>query len=216
MTMTTITEPNASPYHTLNKLVLSFTGAIVVTFGLFAFMHQLISQERPLMAQPVPEIDVFISQDIKETPVEERKTLPPQPKPLPKAPPKLVAQPTNIPGVNLDIGLDHKFTSAPITMNNTLQPTDAQATPLVRIDPNYPVTAARDGIEGWVQLTFSISPTGQVIDAQVVNAEPKRIFNRAALKALKRWKYRPQMVNGKAIVQTGQSVMLEFNLAKEP
>ncbi|WP_244951634.1 energy transducer TonB [Pseudoalteromonas luteoviolacea] len=214
MTMTVNTDQYPAPYHKLNKLVLSFIGAIVVTFGLFAFMQQLISQERQLVDQPMPDIDVFISQEIKETPVKERKSLPPKPKPLPKAPPKPAAQPTNIPGANINIGLDHQITSAPIVMSNTLQVTDAQATPLVRVDPSYPATAARDGIEGWVQLEFSISPTGQVIDAQVVNAEPKRIFNRAALKALKRWKYRPQMVNGKPTVQTGQSVMLEFKLAQ--
>ncbi|WP_247684928.1 energy transducer TonB [Pseudoalteromonas luteoviolacea] len=214
MTITMTTQQTITPYHKLNKLVLSFIGAIIVTFGLFAFMQQLISQERQLLAQPKPDIDVFISQDIQETPVEVRKSLPPKPKPLPKAPPKPVTQPASTPGVSVDIGLDHQFNSAPITMSNTLQVSDAQATPLVRVDPSYPVHAARDGVEGWVQLTFSISPTGQVIDAQVVNAEPKRIFNRAALKALKRWKYRPQMVDGKATVQTGQSVMLEFKLAK--
>ncbi|KZN38846.1 energy transducer TonB [Pseudoalteromonas luteoviolacea] len=213
MTMTINTNQPAAPYHKLNKLVLSFIGAMVVTFGLFAFMQQLISQERQLIDSPPPDIDVFISQELKDSPVKERKTLPPKPKPLPKAPPKPVTQHVSTPGVNVDIGIEHQFTSAPITINNTLQATDTQATPLVRVDPSYPVQAARDGIEGWVQLEFSISSTGQVIDAKVVSAEPKRIFNRAALKALKRWKYRPQMADGKAIVQTGQSVMLEFKLA---
>jgi protein TonB len=82
----------------------------------------------------------------------------------------------------------------------------------VRINPKYPTTAARDGIEGWVQLSFNISPTGEVIDAVVLNAEPKRIFNREALRAIKRWKYRPKVIEGVAQLQTDQTVQLDFKL----
>ena len=89
---------------------------------------------------------------------------------------------------------------------------NGQASPIVRVPPKYPVTAARDGIEGWVELSFSIDKTGRVFDAKVVQAEPKRLFNKAALKALKRWKYKPTIENGNAQIQQGQSVVLEFNL----
>ncbi|KZN60486.1 hypothetical protein N473_24345 [Pseudoalteromonas luteoviolacea CPMOR-1] len=201
-----------APYKALNKLVLSFIGALVVTFSLFAFMHQLISQDKVFIAEPAPVIDVVISQDIEDSPVETRRVLPPPPKPVQKAPPKPNTPPAETTGVNVEVNITSGVKSAPIQMQNTLQMSDTHAAPIVRIEPTYPAAAARDGIEGWVQLAFSISPNGQVIDAQVVDAKPKRVFNRAALKALKRWKYRPKMINGKPVVQSGQSVVLEFNL----
>jgi len=51
-----------------------------------------------------------------------------------------------------------------------------------------------------------------VIDATVVNAEPKRIFDREALRAIKRWKYRPKVIEGVAQLQTGQTVQLDLKL----
>lgn len=63
-----------------------------------------------------------------------------------------------------------------------------------------------------MQLSFNVSPTGEVIDATVVNAEPKRIFDRQALRAIKRWKYRPKVIEGVAQLQTGQTVQLDFKL----
>ncbi|MDK2596446.1 MULTISPECIES: energy transducer TonB [Pseudoalteromonas] len=214
MTLTMTDVKTHTPYRTLNKLVLSFISAILITFALFAFMQKLISQDRVFVAEPAPVIDVFISQDIEDTPVEIRNVLPPPPKATPKAPPKPTVTPSVTEGVTLDINITSGVKSAPIQMQSTLQVSDAAAAPIVRIDPTYPAPAARDGVEGWVQLAFNISPTGQVIDAKVVNAEPKRVFNRAALKALKRWKYRPKMVAGKPTIQYGQSVVLEFNLNK--
>ncbi|AOT10176.1 hypothetical protein S4054249_05215 [Pseudoalteromonas luteoviolacea] len=203
-----------APYKALNKLVLSFIGALVVTFSLFAFMHQLISQDKVFIAEQPPVIDVIIAQDIEDSPVRTHRVLPPPPKPAQKAPPKPNTPPAETTGVNVEVNITSGVKSSPIQMNSTLQISDTHAAPIVRIEPTYPAIAARDGIEGWVQLAFSISPNGQVIDAQVIDAKPKRVFNRAALKALKRWKYRPKMINGKPVVQAGQSVVLEFNLSQ--
>ncbi|MBT4836222.1 MAG: energy transducer TonB [Methylococcales bacterium] len=76
---------------------------------------------------------------------------------------------------------------------------DEEVIPLVRIAPRYPRNAARRGIEGWVKVKITINKLGQVIDAKVIDAQPKRIFNRAAIKAIKKWKFRPKVVNGKAV-----------------
>ena len=89
-----------------------------------------------------------------------------------------------------------------------------EATPLVRITPKYPIAAARDGKEGWVQIGFTISEIGTVISPYIINSEPKRIFDKEALRALRKWKYKPKMVEGKAIAQTGQSIQLDFKMAQ--
>lgn len=62
---------------------------------------------------------------------------------------------------------------------------DGDATPIVRIEPQYPIAAARDGKEGWVQLRFTINELGGVDDVEIINAEPKRLFDKEAIRALK-------------------------------
>ena len=98
------------------------------------------------------------------------------------------------------------------TLSKTINQPTGDATPIVRINPKYPPVAARDGIEGWVQISFSISPTGEVIDPVIIDAEPKRVFDREAIRAIKRWKYRPKVVEGVAQLQTNQSVQLDFKI----
>jgi protein TonB len=92
---------------------------------------------------------------------------------------------------------------------------DGDATPIVRIEPQYPIAAARDGKEGWVQLSFSIDELGGVVDIEVIDAEPKRLFDREAKRALSKWKYKSKIVDGKPIKQTGLQVQLDFKLNQE-
>jgi protein TonB len=70
---------------------------------------------------------------------------------------------------------------------------------LKRSAPEYPDDAAAKGIEGAVDLSFMVSTAGEVRDVTVVHAEPSSIFNRAAIAAVRRWKYRPRTVNGVAV-----------------
>ena len=83
---------------------------------------------------------------------------------------------------------------------------------MVRVDPQYPIRAADRGVEGWVELEFTISESGAVKEAKVIAAKPKGVFNRAALRAIKRWKYNPKVEDGVAVERPGVTVRLEFNL----
>ncbi len=87
-----------------------------------------------------------------------------------------------------------------------------QVEPIVRVNPQYPLMAARDGIEGWVRLMFTINEEGGVEDIQVIEAEPKRVFDREAKKALNQWKYKPKYIDGKVLKQTNMYVQLDFRL----
>jgi protein TonB len=68
-----------------------------------------------------------------------------------------------------------------------------------RVPADYPDDAARKGIEGAVDLSFVVSPSGEVQDVTVVHAEPSAVFNHAAVSAVRRWKYQPRTVNGVAV-----------------
>ena len=89
---------------------------------------------------------------------------------------------------------------------------DRDVIPLVRIAPDYPPRALSRGLEGWVQVQFTITPTGQVKDPIVVNADPKNIFDDAALKAIARWRYNPKVEGGVAVERVGVQTIIRFQL----
>jgi len=91
---------------------------------------------------------------------------------------------------------------------------DHDVVPLVRIEPDYPTRAAQQGIEGYVVVRFTITPAGTITDATVVEAEPKGIFDSAAIAAVSRWKYKPKIENGNPVERPGVQIRLAFQLEK--
>lgn len=59
-----------------------------------------------------------------------------------------------------------------------------------RVNPEYPRRAMRTGREGYVLIEFNVTPDGEVVNPVVIEASPKNLFERAALKAIKQWQYK--------------------------
>jgi TonB family protein len=79
--------------------------------------------------------------------------------------------------------------------------------------PVYPARAREHETEGWVDLEFTVTKDGVTRDAVVKNAEPQGIFDRAALDAVKRWRYEPRVVNGSVVDQRVET-RLRFRLSQ--
>jgi TonB family protein len=59
------------------------------------------------------------------------------------------------------------------------------------VSPTYPQDALSKGVEGWVDISFGVTASGQVVDVRVDDAKPRNQFDRAALVAVRQWKYEP-------------------------
>jgi TonB family protein len=59
------------------------------------------------------------------------------------------------------------------------------------VSPTYPQDALSKGVEGWVDVSFGVTASGQVVDVRVDDAKPRNQFDRAALVAVRQWKYEP-------------------------
>jgi TonB family protein len=59
------------------------------------------------------------------------------------------------------------------------------------VQPEYPYEAQRSGTEGWVNVSLSVTPAGNVIDPRVEQSSNGTLFNRAALTAVRKWRYEP-------------------------
>lgn len=74
--------------------------------------------------------------------------------------------------------------------------------PVSRSLPGYPPMALNRNIEGVVILSITIMPDGSVRDVQVVEANPRGYFERAAVRSVQTWRYRPSnMVRRNVIVR---------------
>lgn len=84
--------------------------------------------------------------------------------------------------------------------------------PIIRMEPKYPIQPARDGKEGEVILSYDINEVGGVSNVEVLKATPERIFDREAIRALRKWKYKPKIVQGKPQNQLNRIIQLDFRL----
>ena len=189
-------------------------GAMISTFAIFYLMQALVAFDE-LDLPPPPDLWVLTDniQDIKPPEVREIERLveplPPEPKPvdLPTRPPG---------GKNTEIFIG---TQGLIPRQNTLGGddlmigfADGERIPIVRVQPKYPRIALERGIEGWVTVEFTVSEMGDVVDPVIIEAEPAGIFDRAALKAVARFKYKPTIVDGQARRSTARA-RLTFEIA---
>ena len=105
--------------------------------------------------------------------------------------------------------LDMSPLSAPVSGQAVLS--GHELMPLVRVPPRYPGRAARLQIEGSVTVEFTITTDGSVVDPVIINSDPPRVFDRAALQAIVQWKFKPRMESGQA-VDSRASQRIEFAL----
>lgn len=71
--------------------------------------------------------------------------------------------------------------------------------------PDYPAEARRSRVSGEVLVEFTVNVDGSVRDARVVRGDPPRVFDRAAVEAVERWRFQPIA----APVRTRRNVVFE-------
>ena len=161
--------------------------------------------------KPAVKIDFTPLRHDTETESKREKVVQPKPEKMPEIP-QIQSQSSGIDsgGVSsVSVSFDTSNLGHGISVGS-----DRDVIPLVRINPEYPNRARERGIEGWVQVQFTITPAGTVSDQKVVDADPKGLFERAALDAIGRWKYNPKVVDGRAMERRGVMVVLTFKLEK--
>jgi protein TonB len=70
---------------------------------------------------------------------------------------------------------------------------------LSQAKPSYPMRAKSRNIEGWAKVEFTVTASGAVANAHVVGSSPPGVFDSSALDAIMKFRFKPKMVNGKAV-----------------
>jgi TonB family protein len=69
------------------------------------------------------------------------------------------------------------------------------------VEPKFPSATRNRGLEGWVELEFTVRPDGTTADIVVTNSNPRRTFDAAARNAIAQWRYQPVTRDGKTVDQ---------------
>jgi protein TonB len=96
---------------------------------------------------------------------------------------------------------------------NELATPENQLVLVLGYPPEYPQRALPLNIEGYVVVGFSVDQAGQVFDARVLESSPTKIFDRAALRAITKFRYKPRVVGGKPVVTANQRYKFVFELS---
>jgi protein TonB len=83
--------------------------------------------------------------------------------------------------------------------------------PIVRVAPVYPARALSRGLEGFVDLSFTVTTTGSVEDPIVLQSTSS-LFERAAIRAVLKFKYKPRVVDGVPVSVPGVKTRISFQL----
>lgn len=197
------------------RMASSAALAVVTTMALFLTMKVLVTGqdyeiEDELASIGIDFVRVARDEDVNakdralERPSHERPDEPP--------PPPKLTQPAR---PNVDKAtMNADLSGFDLTGMNLDAPVDGDALAIVRVLPRYPSRALARGIEGWVLLEFAIDPLGQAIEPTVIESDPKGVFDRIAVNAVKKWKYRPMIENGKSVVRPGVRQLISFKIPK--
>src|SRR5690554_1452663 len=196
------------------RWLVSLTLGAFVTIALIYLMQALIAtgarmEERVNVVRIVdatmPEIEMEVIREV-ERPEQLDDTPPPPPSATDRNVDMDGGPALNIGRTAVDVDVDLSIGAAGLGVS------DGEMLPLVNIQPTYPTRAAQRGIEGWTQVTFTVTESGGVRDVSVVDAEPPGMFDRASIRAAERFRFQPRVVNGEAVEVPNVQYVFRFQL----
>jgi protein TonB len=203
----------------LARYVSSLGAGSFVTLALLYWMQHLIVSEPTVWVAKRPPFSSSRLHEVREPPFEPR---PPRDRPVPPDPPPtppaladsvtIIDKPTPLSaGIEIPTGRHFGDPRPPFGSGTGPGVTDHELTPIARVQPVYPYAAARRELEGRVVVEFTVTARGTVRDPRVVTSSDA-VFERAALAAALRFRYRPQVVDGNPVAVPGVRAEFEFRL----
>ncbi len=183
---------------------------VAVTLGLFLFMQSLIATGKGAYteAQSFRIVD-FVRVERDE--LVETRTDKPEKTPEPEAPP-------DIPSID---SLEDSFDSIKVSVSSPRIDVrsdigavgfgvgDGELIPIIVVAPVYPIRAARRNLEGSVVVEFTVTKAGNVKDVVVLESTDP-LFEKPAVVATYKFKYKPRVVDGEPVEVSGVTNRIIF------
>ena len=196
------------------RVLISIALGALVSLSLLGLMQVLINTGQAALtdkkaASIVDFVRIPRSEDIETK------------KPKPKKPPEPETPPPDIPetprdqldpsSASLNVSAVAVDTNIDIAGNFGFEQSDGEYLPIVKVAPVYPRRAQERGIEGYVILEFTVSKLGTVVNPVVIETTSS-LFNKAAMNAALKFKYKPRVVNGEPVDVAGVLHKITFQL----
>ena len=197
------------------RWILGFPVAALVTIGLFILMMTLIAEEfKP--QEKLASASFEINPTVEDIKVIKRDTKVKQVKKVvtPPPPPTIERQQAAKPQERIASleGAIPDFEAPTIDRKNfKIAVSDRDAQPLVRIPPIMPPRAEKSG---HCRVKFDVSPEGAPFNV-ITTFCTQRLFERATIKSVQRWKYNPKIVDGRAVARNGVENKVTYRLTDE-
>ncbi len=182
----------------MGRYVFSIVVGVVVTLSLLFVMQLLIVTGKAALTKPRERAQLDFVRVRRNETLNTEDFTPEKPPPPPEVPPETPPQDfdsvdPNTPTINVAPPQVAAETSigGPGGMNIA----EGDYLPIVRVAPVYPARALSRGLEGYVDMSFTVTTTGTVKDPVVIFSTSS-LFERAAIRAVLKFKYKPRVVDG--------------------
>ncbi len=198
----------------LGRYVISIVVGSIVTVSLLFVMQLLIVTGKQALTDPRERHKLEFVRVKRNENLNIEDIVPEKPPKPPETPPE--TPPQDIDNVNPDaptINVAPPAVAAGMDIGGPggMNIAEGDYLPIVRVAPVYPARALSRGLEGFVDLSFTVTTSGTVRDPIVLQSTSS-LFERAAIRAVLKFKYKPRVVDGVPVDVPGVKTRISFQL----
>jgi protein TonB len=198
----------------IGRYVISIVTGVVVTLTLLFVMQLLIATGKGALTKPRERAQLDFVRVKRNENINTQEIIPDKPPKPPETPPETPPQDMD----NIDPDTPTIDVARPTIMGGTdiggpgrMNIAEGDYLPIVRVAPVYPSRALSRGLEGFVDMSFTVTITGSVINPIVLQSTSS-MFERAATRAVVKFKYKPRVVDGIPVEVPGVKTRITFEL----
>ncbi|WP_318441213.1 energy transducer TonB [Photobacterium leiognathi] len=169
-------------------------------------------KKKAVPKKPIPKKTVTKKAEVKK-PVQNKTVKKAQPtKPITTSKKFTLDKPNNKPATKSVVEVNKKEKNQHATMGSSEPQLVSKPTFATKPSPvSYPRLAKRRGIEGTVLVEVLIGKDGKQLKQKLAKSSGASVLDKAALKAIKLWRFSPHIIDGKAIAHRVQ-IPVRFKL----
>jgi len=198
----------------IGRYAFSIVVGVVVTLSLLFVMQLLIATGKQALSKPRERAQLEFVRVKRNENLQTEDFTPDKPPPPPEIPPEAPPQEMdsvdpNAPSIN--VAAPQVSAETNIGGPGGMNIAEGDYLPIVRVAPVYPARALQRGLEGYVDLAFTVTTAGTVRDP-IVEFSTSSLFERAAIRAVLKFKYKPRVVDGQPVDVPNVKTRIRFQL----
>lgn len=200
----------------IGRYIFSIVVGSIITLSLIFVMHLLIEHAEDAISKEGTKHQLDFVRIKKNETLNTEDFTPEKPPKPPEVPPEVPPTDSDVVDPNaptINIPAPEVSASVDIGGPGGMNIAEGDYLPIVRVAPVYPARALSRGIEGYCDMSFTVTTTGTVKDP-IVTFSTSSLFDRAATRAVLKFKYKPRVVDGVPVDVPGVTTRIRFQLEK--